>query len=171
MRMACPMPWPCCGPHWSTWRMSRSSVPWISSMRSGMCFTIADCLPECVYPNSSFQTLVEDSGTNGPRGLVQLRFETPGGGRLLHFDVDDHVADRGVGLQILPRDIDIVPREYRVDLREHARLIAMDMQQAMLAGMLRQRHLREVDGRQGGSVIAIPDQLDGHLDADIRLRL
>src|SRR5262245_28661897 len=31
--MASPMPWPCCGPHWSVRRMSMSSVPCTSSMR------------------------------------------------------------------------------------------------------------------------------------------
>ena len=48
-----------------------------------------------------------------------------------------------VGLQILARDVHVVTRKHRVDARQHARLVAMDVQQAMFAGMLRQRNLRE----------------------------
>ena len=37
--------------------------------------------------------------------------------------------------------------------------------------MFGQRNLREIDGRQCRPVVAVLDQLAGHLDADIRLRL
>ena len=56
-------------------------------------------------------------------------------------------------------------------MRQHARHVAVDVQQAAAAGVLGQRHFGEVDRRHRGAVVAVADELGRHLAADVGLRL
>ena len=91
------------------------------------------------------------------------------GGALAGLNVDHDVANLRVGLKILGRDIDFFTGEDGVDSGQHAGLIAMDMQKAMLAGMFGERHFGEIDGADGGAVVAVSDQLLSDLQTDILL--
>ena len=46
----------------------------------------------------------------------------------------------------------------------------MDVQQAVLAGLLGHGHFREVHGRQGGAAVGVAHELLGHFQADVGLR-
>ncbi len=85
--------------------------------------------------------------------------------------VNHDIADCRIRLQILAVDVDVSAREYLVDLRKHARHIAVDVQDAAAGRVLGQRDLGEIDRRQGGAVVAVAHQLGRHLDADVVLRL
>ena len=74
------------------------------------------------------------------------------------------------GLQVLTGDVDPLFGEDLVDLVHHARLVAVNVQQAAGALVARQRHFREVDGREGGAVVGVFDQLVGHFQPDVLLR-
>src|SRR4051794_38650534 len=46
------------------------------------------------------------------------------------FGFHDHIADLGVGLQILRGDVYAAPREHFVEASQHARYVAMNMDEA-----------------------------------------
>ena len=47
-------------------------------------------------------------------------------------DIDDHVADVIVGLQVLAGDVNAVFGQYAVNLRQYARHVVVNMQQTVL---------------------------------------
>ena len=90
---------------------------------------------------------------------------------MLGLHVDHHVTDMAAGLQVLTGDVDPLFGEDLVDLVHHTRLVAVNVQQAAGALVARQRHFREVDGGEGGAVVGVFDQLVGHFQPDVLLRL
>src|ERR1039457_7204992 len=114
---------------------------------------------------------VQNARANGAWHQFQFAPDGYRFGALGGLDIDHHVAYLGIGLQILTRDVDLLFGEYRVDGGQYAGLVTVDVQHAVLARILRQGNFREVDGAHGGSVVAVLDQLAGHLNADILLRL
>ena len=89
--------------------------------------------------------LIQNASPQGSFYLVQPALQFQCFGAFVGFDIDHHIADPGIGLQVLTGDIDALFGEDRVDGGEHAGLVAMDVQQAALAGMLGQGNLREID--------------------------
>ncbi len=61
---------------------------------------------------------------------------------LLGIDVDYHVADVLVGLQVLGGDVDLLVRESAVDLFEDPRAVFVDVEQARPLGVNGQRYFR-----------------------------
>src|SRR5690554_3246589 len=104
-------------------------------------------------------------------GVLHLAQGVQGLGAVGLVDVDHHVADLLVGLQVLAGDVDVVLGEHAVDLGEHARHVVMDVQQAVLVRVGRQGDLGEVDRGDGGAVVGVGHQLLGDLDADVLLGL
>ncbi|KPX97577.1 Uncharacterized protein ALO61_05256 [Pseudomonas savastanoi pv. nerii] len=109
----------------------------------------------------------QNAAADGAFDLLQLGLGKVG---VLGVDVDDHVTDFLVGLQELTGDVDAVLGEDLVDLAEHARDVLVDVQQAMLAGVSRQGHFREVDRRYRRTVVAVLDQLFCDFQTDVGLR-
>ena len=89
---------------------------------------------------------MQNPGLEGTLDLFQL-FQSQLA--VLGFDIDHHITYLFIGLQVLGGDIDIVVGKRLVDLRQYARLVFMDMQQAAGAGMLRQGDFREINRGQG----------------------
>src|SRR5690606_34688429 len=113
---------------------------------------------------------VQDAGAQGAFDGRQFALEGRDLG-LVGAHVDHHVADLRVGAQELAVDVDRVAAEDVVDLGQHAGDVAVDVQQAQAALVLRQGDLGEVHRRQGAAVVAVAHQLGRHLHADVLLRL
>src|SRR5579883_95312 len=114
---------------------------------------------------------VQDASADGTWNCLQPPLELLGGGGFAGLDVDHDVADFGVGLQILAGDVDVFVGKHGVQSREYAWLVAVDMQQTVLAGMLGQRYLGEVDGAERRAVVAVLDELFGDFGPDVLLSL
>src|SRR5690606_5835271 len=83
---------------------------------------------------------------------------------------DFHVTGvQTCALPILRRDVDAAGGEDVVDLRQHAGNILVNVQQAVLARVCGQRHFREVDRGEGGTVVAVLDQLLRHFQSNVLL--
>ena len=92
-------------------------------------------------------------------------------GTALVLDIDHHVTHMLIGLQVLRGDVDAGVGEALVDAGQHARHVAVDVQDPAQPWVSRQRDLGEVDGRQRGTVVAVADELGGHLATDAFLSL
>src|SRR5690554_6100538 len=84
-------------------------------------------------------------------------------------DIDNHIADVFLGLQVLAAHVDAVLGEHLVDFGHHAGHVLVNVQQAVLVRVRRQCHFREVHRRNGGTVVAVHSQLLGHFTADVFL--
>src|SRR5260221_5629981 len=85
--------------------------------------------------------------------------------------LEHHVADLAVGLVVLRADIDLALGEHLVEPAEHARQVALHLDEARAAGALRQLNLPEVDRADGPADVGQIDQLARDLGADALLRL
>ena len=92
-------------------------------------------------------------------------------GTALVLDIDHHVTHVLIGLQVLRGDVDAGVGEALVDAGQHARHVAVDVQDPAQPRVSRQRDLGEIDRRQRGAVVAVADELGGHLAADALLGL
>src|SRR5829696_3207653 len=54
--------------------------------------------------------------------------------RDLRFDIEYHIPDIRIGVQVLPDDVDPAFRKSRVDVAQHAWNISMNMENSMRAG-------------------------------------
>src|SRR3546814_9511197 len=77
---------------------------------------------------------------------------------LVGVHVDHHVAHIRVRAQVLAVDVDAVAAEDLVHLRQHARHVAGDVQQAAAAGVAGPGDLGEVHRRQRAAVVAVAHQ-------------
>src|SRR5690554_2209205 len=84
-------------------------------------------------------------------------------------DIDNHIADVCVGLQVLAVHGDAVLGEHLVDFGQQAGHRLVDVQLAVLVRGGRQCHFRVVHRRNGGTVVAVHSQLLGHFTADVFL--
>src|ERR1051325_9489096 len=87
------------------------------------------------------------------------------------IEIHQQIPDVGIGRQHLSADVGVVIRDDPVDVAQHARDVAVDVEDAMRARLERQLHVREVDraGRRAGGDIL--DQRRRPLAADRLLRL
>lgn len=67
--------------------------------------------------------------------------------RIRGVNINHHIANLAVGLQVLGRDVDVVRAKHRVDLLKHTRHIAVNVQQAVLARVGGQGDFRKIDRR------------------------
>ncbi|BBG28981.1 methenyl tetrahydrofolate cyclo hydrolase [Zymobacter palmae] len=113
-----------------------------------------------------FGSGIQDAHTQCVRHLTQgfQRFRAVG-----LVDVDNDVADIGIGLQVLRGNVDVRFAEDAVDLGQYARHVGMDVQQAVAIRVCRQSDFWEVDRRQCRTVIGIGDQFFGHFQTDVFL--
>src|SRR5690606_36086290 len=100
----------------SGWRGCQPSAGSVGPVKPGM--------PGFPAPRS-----VQHARPQRARDRRQLVLQRIGLG-LVGADVDHHVADLGVGAQELAVDVQRVAAEDLVDLRQHARHVAVDVQQA-----------------------------------------
>src|SRR5690606_12759292 len=78
-----------------------------------------------------------------------------GGGVVVAVDVDDDVAGALVRLQVLAEDVQPRFGHGAVQIGEDARLVAVDVQQAVGAGDFRQLHVRQVDAEVGVAAVQV----------------
>ena len=85
--------------------------------------------------------------------------------------VENHIADVVIGLVILRGNVDGVARQHFVQAAQHARQIALYLDEPRARWPRRQLDLGEIDRAHRRAGIAVVDQLAGHFGADAFLRL